>query len=86
MKFIKPKIQLNQKIELSVSKLTKMLISYYTEYTGYSENEVVDIFFKNVLEDKEFVDWLNSKRYKKKIDVLLTEEQNNTSDESENDV
>lgn len=67
MDFIKPKNTNKQKISLKISYKTKLLIEYYSKYTDYSEDEVVDMFMQNLLKDPNFVDWLNKRRSSKKI-------------------
>lgn len=67
MDFIKPKNANKQKVSLKVSYKTKLLIEYYSKYTDYSEDEVVDMFMQNLLKDPSFVEWLNKRRSSKKI-------------------
>lgn len=67
MDFIKPKNINKQKISLKISYKTKLLIEYYSKYTDYSEDEVVDMFMQNLLKDPNFVEWLNKRRSSKKI-------------------
>ena len=67
MDFIKPKNTNKHKISLKVSYKTKLLIEYYSKYTDYSEDEVVDMFMQNLLKDANFVEWLNKRRSSKKI-------------------
>ena len=74
MDFIKPKKVLDQKNDWKLSKRVKTIVSLYSEYTGYSENEVVDTFFNNLLKDSDFIEWLNSRRFKKRIEGILKED------------
>ncbi|MCA0990001.1 hypothetical protein [Pseudalkalibacillus hwajinpoensis] len=71
MEFIEPKKQLENKVDWRVSGHTKAIIKYYSEYTGYDENEVVDRFLKNLLDDKDFVGWAKSKRRNKRMSHQL---------------
>lgn len=66
MEFIKPKQTLGSKVIWSVSDQTKALVKYYAEYTGYSQDEVVDTFLKNLLKDQDFMEWIQSKRRNKR--------------------
>jgi hypothetical protein len=66
MEFIKPKQPLGSKVTWSISDQTKALVKYYAEYTGYSQDEVVDTFLKNLLKDEEFMKWIYSKRRNKR--------------------
>lgn len=55
MDFIKPKKILDQKNDWLLSKQVKMIIEFYSEYTGYSESEVVEMFLKNIFYSITFV-------------------------------
>lgn len=37
------------------------------------ESEVVDIFLKNILKDADFINWINGKRYNKRVHLSLIE-------------
>ncbi|MFJ9499876.1 hypothetical protein [Brevibacillus centrosporus] len=76
MEFIKPKPNLDIKANWKVSEHTKDIIKYYAEYTGYSEDECVDQFLKNILKDEQFIDWIHGKRRNKRAlsKVLLLDE------------
>lgn len=67
MKFIEPKEELGKKVDWKISDHTRAIVKYYSEYTGFDENEVVDRFLKNLIEDERFLDWINSKRRKKRM-------------------
>ena len=71
MKPIKPKYADTVKVEWNISKKSKAIISEYSKYTKYDEDELVDMIIQQVLEDAEFFDWLKSKRYTKKINKLI---------------
>lgn len=40
--------------------------------TQYQE-DIVDMFLENLLLDKGFAEWINTRRYKKKIEAILNE-------------
>lgn len=81
MKFIKPKMINKNKVVFNISNKTKSIIEYYSKYTGYAEDEIVDIFMQNVLEDAEFVTWLNKQRYSKKIKSIILNDKDNIQHE-----
>lgn len=80
MDFIKPKFRNLQKAEWKISKKTKLIVEEYSKYTGYSEDEVVDIFMQNVLKDSDFKNFLRKKRSTKKIKKFIFEEEPNEGD------
>ena len=67
MKFIKPKNQKKQNPNWELTERTLSIVKYYAEYTGYTEEEVLEQFLKNILSDKDFIDWAYSKRNNKRI-------------------
>jgi len=67
LEFIKPKRKLGSKVSWQVSDRTKSIVKYYAEYTGLSEDEVVDLFLTNILEDPDFKKWIHEKRRKTRI-------------------
>lgn len=85
MKFIKPRRINAQSTDWKISEQSRAIVKYYAEYTEYSESEVVDLFLKRLLEDKDFIEWVNSKRFNKRILALLAQEldeQVNASEEN----
>ncbi|MEK5444434.1 hypothetical protein [Fredinandcohnia sp. FSL W7-1320] len=76
MQFIEPKKRLEKKADWRVSEHTKSTVKHYAEYTGYTEDEVVDMFLKNLLEDENFINWITQKRRNKRIvqQLALSEE------------
>ncbi|MFB7813130.1 hypothetical protein ACFC0X_02995 [Paenibacillus chitinolyticus] len=54
MEFIKPVHVERSNVEWQVTDRTKAIVKYYSEYTGISENEVLDRFLVNILEDPDF--------------------------------
>jgi DNA relaxase NicK len=67
VKFIKPKNTNADKVDWLISERTKAIVKYYAEYTEYSESEVVDKFLKNILDDKDFIKWIEQKRNNKRL-------------------
>jgi hypothetical protein len=72
MKFIKPKSS-KKKVTWNISENTLTILSYFSKYSQYGEEEIVDMFLENLLDDKEFVSWINKQRYNKKIEAILGE-------------
>lgn len=71
MQFIIPKYKNKQKTEWLISEHSRMIVKYYAEFTGYSEDKIVDAFLKNILDDKDFIEWANKKRNNKRIITKL---------------
>jgi hypothetical protein len=71
MDFIKPKNTNKENVSYKVSRKTKLIVEYYAKYTEYEVDEVVDMFLQNILKDSDFVEWLNSRRSKKKINEII---------------
>lgn len=67
MKFIKPKKQRAKKSDWVLSERTISIVKYYSEYTGYSEEDVLEQFLENILSDKEFNNWIYNKLNNKRI-------------------
>ena len=67
MEFIKPRQKLCTSVTWEVSDRTKSIVKYYAEYTGISEDEVVDRFLTNLLGDEDFQAWIKGRRRKKRI-------------------
>jgi DNA relaxase NicK len=67
MNFIKPKNKNVEKVDWLLSERTRAIVKYYAEYTEYSESEVVDKILLNILEDKDFIDWIEKKRNNRRI-------------------
>lgn len=62
MKFIKPVFVERSSVEWEVTDRTKAIVKYYAEYTGLSENEILDRFLLNILDDEDFQQWIQNKR------------------------
>lgn len=67
MKFIKPKNNNSDNVEWLVSERVRSIVNYYSEYTEYTESEVVDKILINILEDENFIEWIKNKRNNKRI-------------------
>ena len=67
MKYIKPKKENKKKVSLELSTRTLSILEYYSKYTQYSQEEILDMFLLNLLEDTDFIEWVNKQRYNKKI-------------------
>jgi hypothetical protein len=79
MKFIEPKEELGKKVDWKISEHTRAIVKYYAEYTRLNEDEIVDCFLKNILEDKNFLDWVNRKRRNTRMiqQLMMNEEKKN---------
>ncbi|MCM3123551.1 MULTISPECIES: hypothetical protein [unclassified Mesobacillus] len=79
MKFIEPKEELGKKVDWKLSDHTRAIVKYYAEYTRLNEDEIVDRFLKNILEDENFLDWIHRKRRNRRMiqQLLIKEEENN---------
>jgi hypothetical protein len=76
IRFIEPKNKRAEKVGWKISERTRSIVKYYAEYTEFPEEEVVDEFLLNILNDKKFLKWVEGKRYNKRIlaQILDTEE------------
>jgi hypothetical protein len=70
MKFPKPKT-IKKKISWNISENTLAILAVYAKYTQTSEEEVVDEFIPNLLENQQFIEWAKAQRNHKKIDSIL---------------
>jgi hypothetical protein len=79
MKFIEPKEELGKKVDWKISEHTRAIVKYYAEYTRLNEDEIVDRFLKNILEDENFLDWVNRKRRNTRMiqQLMMNEEKKN---------
>lgn len=67
MRFIQPKNRKMQKVSWELPDKTIAIVKYYAEYTGYSEEEVLETFLDNILEDPKFIQHIETKRNNKRI-------------------
>ena len=72
MEFIQPKVNYNNKIKLDLSNDVVEIIRHYSEYTGFEQNEVVDMFLRNILLDENFLQWAKKRRFNQKIEKIIT--------------
>jgi len=75
MKPILPKFSDTVKLDLDITKKTQEILCQYSKYTKYSESEIIDMIVSEIInDDKDFVEWLNTRRYNKKIKALIFEQ------------
>ena len=68
LEFIQPKNKNAQSVDWKISGRTRALVSYYAEYSEYSEEEVVDEFLqRNLIKDDQFIEWIKSLRNNKRM-------------------
>jgi hypothetical protein len=67
LKFIKPKNNKAENVDWLISERVRAIVKTYAEYTEYSESEIVDTFLLNLLDDKEFIKWIENKRNNRRI-------------------
>ena len=65
--YIKPKNLNSEQVNWVVSEQTRNIVAAFSEYSEYTESEVVDEFLKNILTDEEFIDWAMKKRNNKRL-------------------
>ncbi|WP_258549630.1 hypothetical protein [Rossellomorea aquimaris] len=75
MKFIEPRNINAEKVNWLISERARAIVSYYAEYTEYTESDVVDKLLLNLLEDKNFIEWIKNKRNNKRVIRQLKIEQ-----------
>ena len=71
---IKPKYMDTVKADWKISKRSSQIIIQYAKYTKYDEDEIIDRLISDLLTDKKFVKWLESRRYQKKIQGTIFED------------
>lgn len=67
MKFIKPKNTKAENVDWLISERVRAIVKTYAEYTEYSESDVVDLFLLNLLDDKDFIKWIENRRNNRRI-------------------
>jgi len=65
--FLNPRNARLSAVDWKVSEQSRAIVKYYAEYTEYTENHVVDMFFKELLKDDKFLEWVKSRRFNKRI-------------------
>lgn len=71
MNFVKPRKTTKKTISCELSLRTVSILDYYSRYTQYSIDEILDKFLLNILDDENFIAWVNKQRYNKKIVAAL---------------
>jgi hypothetical protein len=71
MDFIEPKNTNKNTVSWKVSHKTRLIVEYYAKYTGYEEDEIVDMFLQNLLDNPNYIKWLNNRKSKKKITEII---------------
>lgn len=74
MKPIKPKYIDTIKADWRISKRSKQIINQYSKYTKYDEDEIIDKLITEILVDNDFIEWLKTRRYQKKIQGVIFED------------
>ncbi|MBU3201864.1 hypothetical protein LL037_11730 [Clostridium estertheticum] len=74
MKPIKPKYVDTIKADWRISKRSKQIINQYSKYTKYDEDEIIDRLITDILVDNNFIEWLKNRRYQKKIQGVIFED------------
>ena len=67
MKYIKPKNNNAANVDWLISERVRAIVKTYAEFTEYNESEIVDTFLLNILGDKDFIKWVQSRRNNKRI-------------------
>lgn len=67
VEYIKPKNKNADKVNWVISERSRAIVRHYAEFTEYTESEVVDMFLRNILGDKDFLNWIENKRNNKRI-------------------
>lgn len=67
MKFITPKNHNAVTVDWLISERARSIVKSYAEYTEHSESEVVNLFLLNLLEDEDFIAWIERKRNNRRI-------------------
>ena len=70
MKYIRPKT-LKKKVNWNISEKTLTILSYYSKYSQYSEEEIVDMFTENLLLIKVLLNGLISCDIRKRLKKYL---------------
>lgn len=72
MKPLKPKFSNTVKFEIQINDVSKQILQLYAKYTKYTESEIVDHLISSIQDDdKDFVEWLSKRRYKKKAEAKI---------------
>lgn len=78
--FIEPKNKPNVPFNYVVNHETSLIYQEYSNYTGYSIDELLTLIADKLLDDPKFVDYFSSKRANKKIMAIYEKHQSNITD------
>ena len=67
MKFITPKNHNAEKVDWFISERVRSIVKNYAEYTEHSESEVINLFLLNLLDDADFIAWIEKKRNNRRV-------------------
>ncbi|WP_210607882.1 hypothetical protein [Priestia flexa] len=67
MKFLKPKKLNAEKVDWLVSEQVRAIIKNYAEYTEYSESDIINMVLLDLIEDRDFIEWVAAKRNNKRL-------------------
>lgn len=79
---MEPKEKNLKKVDWEVSQKTIDLVKAYSEYTDFTENEVVEYYLNCIGEDEKFRNWALKRRNNKKLLKLLDMEEPKNGGES----
>lgn len=76
MEFIKPRNIKAAKVDWIISEQSRAIVKYFADYSEYTESDVVDILIKELLKDDKFLEWIQTKRFRKRAlaQILLSED------------
>ncbi|MFD1030558.1 hypothetical protein [Metaplanococcus flavidus] len=74
MKFIKPKYLNVEPTEYKLSERTRKLVCHYADYTGLTESQVLEEALGGLLEDNDFIEYVqklrNNVRIKRELGIF----------------
>ena len=59
------------KVEWKIYKRTNEIVTQYAKYTKYDESQIADFLLAQIIKDQNFVKWLSSRRYQKRINAVI---------------
>ncbi|MDD2534108.1 MAG: hypothetical protein PHC86_05360 [Eubacteriales bacterium] len=62
------------KVDWKISRELKGLISEYSKYTNYPEEEIIEKFISEINKDSAFLEWVKSKRFTKRAKRYISHE------------
>jgi len=66
LKFIKPRNKNAERVNWELSEQAGAIVKLYSEYTEYTQGEVVEAFLFNILKDVDFIEWIKDKQNNKR--------------------